>query len=90
MSADSSRRRNYVDDIRALVGHGPLILVGSTAIITNETGQILLQQRRRPYGVWGLPGGLMELGESVEETARCEVYEETGLRVGNLNLIGVF
>lgn len=80
----------YVEELRAIVGHRPLILVGSTVIMTNETGQILLQQRRRPHGVWGLPGGLMELGESVEDTARREVYEETCLRVGNLNLIGVF
>lgn len=80
----------YIEEIRALVGHRPLILVGSTVIVTNETGQILLQQRRHPHGVWGLPGGLMELGESVEETARREVLEETGLHVGSLNLIGVF
>lgn len=80
----------YVEDIRTIVGHRPLILVGSTVIITNLSGDILLQKRRSPYGVWGLPGGLMELGESVEDTARREVFEETGLRVGRLELIGVF
>ena len=38
----------------------------------------------------GLPGGLMELGESPEETACREVYEETGIEVKNLQLINVF
>ncbi len=51
-------------------------------------GEILLQSRHD--GTWGLPGGLMELGESYEETARREVYEETGLTLGALTLIDVF
>ena len=38
----------------------------------------------------GLPGGLMELSESPEETAYREVYEETGIKVKNLRLINVF
>lgn len=40
--------------------------------------------------MWGIPGGLMELGESAEETAKREVFEETGLTVGKLKLIDVF
>lgn len=80
----------YVEELRAIVGHRPLILVGSVVVITDHKGKILLQERRHPHGVWGLPGGLMELGESIEDTARREVYEETGLHIQNLNLIGVF
>jgi 8-oxo-dGTP pyrophosphatase MutT (NUDIX family) len=37
-------------------------------IIKNKSGEILLQQRKHPHDFWGLPGGLMELGESTEET----------------------
>lgn len=80
----------YIEELRAIVEHRPLILVGSVVIITDSAGRMLLQQRRYPYGVWGLPGGLMELGESVEDTTRREVHEETGLRIGKLALIGVF
>ena len=81
---------NYVEQIRALVGSQPLILVGSVAIISDVNGAILLQHRKFPYGKWGLPGGLMELGESTEDTARREVLEETGLVIGKLNLVGVY
>ncbi|KRF43765.1 NUDIX hydrolase [Paenibacillus sp. Soil787] len=81
----------YVEDLRKIVGHIPLILVGSVVIITNDENKILLQKRmHHPVGRYGLPGGLMELGESTIETAQREVYEETGLAVRNLNLIDVF
>jgi len=81
----------YVEDLRKIVGHIPLILVGAVVIITNDNNQILLQKRmHHPVGRYGLPGGLMELGESTLETAQREVYEETGLTVGILKLIDVF
>ena len=80
----------YIEDIRKLVGHRPLILVGAVAVILDETGKVLLQQRKHPKGSWGLPGGLMELAESTEDVARREVYEETGLIVEDLKLINVY
>jgi 8-oxo-dGTP pyrophosphatase MutT (NUDIX family) len=48
----------------------------------------LLQHRKD--GNWGLPGGLMERGESLEETAIREVYEETGLTLKCLTLLELF
>jgi 8-oxo-dGTP pyrophosphatase MutT (NUDIX family) len=80
----------YVEDLRAIIGHRPVILVGANVIILDKLGRILLQQRKEPYGAWGLPGGLMELGESAEETARREVFEETSLSLGKLELLDVF
>jgi len=77
----------YVEDLRAVVGHRPLILVGVKVLIYDTEGRILLH--RHPSGEWAIPGGLMELGESAEETGRREVEEETGLRVGELRLLGV-
>lgn len=79
----------YIEELRKLVGNRPLILVGAVCIMVDDKNRIFLQQRRFPEGKWGLPGGLMELGESTEDTARREVYEETGLKVGKLNLVGV-
>ncbi|MGG0187030.1 DNA mismatch repair protein MutT [Bacillus sp. AFS018417] len=80
----------YVEELRKIVGHRPLILVGSVVLVLNEDGEVLLQQRQEPHGKWGLLGGLMELRESPEETACREVYEEAGIHVKNLQLINVF
>ena len=80
----------YIEDLRQIVGHRPLIFVGSVTIVIDEMGRLLLQQRTFPNGVWGIPGGLMELGESTEDVARRELFEETGLKVDKLNLINVY
>lgn len=50
--------------------------------------KLLLQKRRD--GVWGVPGGFMELAESTEEAGRREVLEETGIEIGKLKLLDVF
>ncbi len=77
----------YYKELRKYVGHRPLILPGSVVIIVNENGEILLQERKE--GGWGLPGGLMNLGESFVDTAKREVLEETGLHIDNLLLLDV-
>lgn len=78
----------YYKSIRKFVGNKPLLLPGSAVIIVNEQKEILLQQRLN--GSWGLPGGLMDLGESYEEVACREVLEETGLILHDVKLLGVF
>jgi len=80
----------YVEDIRALVGQKPLILVGAVALVIDEDDRVLLQQRKHPLGRWAFPGGLMELGESTEETVRREVKEETSITLEALWLLGVY
>ena len=57
-------------------------IVGVGAIIIRE-GEILLEKRKNEpgKGKWSVPGGLVELGESVEQTVMREVKEETGLEV---------
>ncbi|AZS14913.1 NUDIX hydrolase [Paenibacillus lutimineralis] len=78
----------YVEDLRKQVGNQPLILVRPSAAIINEFGQILLVKYHDDS--WGIPGGLMELGESTEECIRRETKEEIGLDLGKLQLFDVF
>jgi ADP-ribose pyrophosphatase YjhB (NUDIX family) len=59
------------------------------AIITNDDGHVLLQ-RRSDNGLWGLPGGGVEIGESVSTAIVREVREETGLTVQIARLVGVY
>lgn len=78
----------YIQEIRQMVGHYPIIAIGATIIVYNEKNEILLN-RRTDTGTWGIPGGAMEPGEVAEKTARRELYEETGLEVEDLKLIDV-
>ena len=59
------------------------------AIIINADGHVLLQ-RRSDNGLWGLPGGGVEIGESVSTAIVREVQEETGLTVEIERLVGVY
>ena len=59
------------------------------AIIRDGDGGILLQ-RRSDNGLWGLPGGSVEIGESVSAAIVREVKEETGLVVEVERLVGVY
>ncbi|ULO05368.1 NUDIX hydrolase [Paenibacillus sp. 19GGS1-52] len=79
----------YVKEMRQMIGTKPLLLCGASVIITNKLGQVLMLLRS-DNDCWCLPGGAMDLGELLEETARREVYEETGLQVKELELFGVF
>ena len=62
---------------------------GVAAILYSTDGQILLQ-RRSDNGLWGLPGGSVEIGESVRDAIVREVREETGLIAEAIRLIGVY
>lgn len=81
--------KDYIRYIREKVGHDLIILNFAGGIIYNERNEILLQ-KRGDRNEWGLPGGAMELGESIEETAKREILEETGLIVKVEHLIGVY
>ena len=78
----------YIKELRKRAGDLPLVLVRPTAIIENNSGFILLV--RYLDNTWGLPGGLMELGESTEETIMRELKEELNLEVSTLELYKVF
>ncbi|MBV9794872.1 MAG: NUDIX hydrolase [Actinobacteria bacterium] len=63
--------------------------VSVSGVITDEDGRALLIQRRDNHH-WELPGGVLELGESIEDGLRREVREETGLVVEPGSLSGVY
>lgn len=79
----------YIMDLRKIVGHRPLLQVGASVIVINKAGQMLMQQRT-DCGCWGYAGGSVELGESVEQAAKRELLEETGLIASKLELLGVY
>jgi ADP-ribose pyrophosphatase YjhB (NUDIX family) len=65
------------------------VRVGTGVIITDNSGGILLE-KRSDCSTWGLPGGRIEPGESVVESAIREAKEETGLNVEITRLLGVY
>ena len=81
---------NYVKYLREYIGHKPVILNGTSVIVLDKENRVLLQKRTYPQKNWGLPGGIMDMGETIEETGIREVFEETGLRVSNLKLVNVY
>lgn len=80
---------DYIQTMRQMIGHETLLTVGCGAIIEDVDGRILLQ-KRSDYGVWGIPGGLLEIGESFDATVKREVKEETGLELKDLELFGIY
>ena len=79
----------YIMDLRKIVGHRPLLQVGASVIVEDRDGRILLQQRSDNL-CWGYAGGSVELDEVVEDAAKRELFEETGLIAKDLTLFGVF
>jgi 8-oxo-dGTP pyrophosphatase MutT (NUDIX family) len=80
---------DYIGDLRRLIGTRPLIMCGANVIILDSIGRILLHHRV-DNDTWGLPGGVMELGESLEETAIREANEEVGLVCKNLKIFNIY
>ena len=65
-------------------------VIGVGAVVLGPGGVLLVRRGKPPReGQWSLPGGAQKLGESVFETARREILEETGLTIDVLGLVDV-
>ncbi|GLF94300.1 NUDIX domain-containing protein [Streptomyces yaizuensis] len=80
-------RTEYYDDPGAPEPNS--LVVAASAVVTDEQGHILLQ-RRRDNDLWALPGGGMDMTDSLPGTAVREVREETGLDVEITGLVGTY
>jgi 8-oxo-dGTP diphosphatase len=67
-------------------------LLSVDCVVFDARGWVLLVRRRHPpfKGWHALPGGFVDIGETVEAACRRELFEETGVRAGRLRLIGVY
>lgn len=79
---------SYCEDIRELIGNAPLIIVRPSVAIINKKGEILLN--RYSGATWGIPGGILQLNESVEDCIKRNVYEDIGIQINDLKLFGVY
>lgn len=80
---------NYIQEIRALVGHKPIILNTAAGILVNDQQQVLLNLRTDTHN-WSLPGGYLEYGETYAEACVREYKEDSDLDVRIMARIGIF
>ncbi|GAA0321297.1 NUDIX domain-containing protein [Streptomyces polychromogenes] len=80
-------RRDYEDDPTAPPANS--LVPAASAVVVGEDGRVLLQ-RRTDNGMWALPGGRMDLGESIGDCAIRETYEETSITVEITGIVGTY
>lgn len=80
-------KRDYLDDPNAPSPNSLVVAVG--AVVRRSDGAILLI-KRGDNGLWALPGGAQDLGESTTEAVVREVREETGIQVRVTGLVGIY
>ncbi len=80
--------KDYVKNIRQKIGAQKFIHPAARIIVENKNGEYL-RILRKDNGQIGLPAGAFAEGETIESCIRREVLEETGLRIGRLEMIGL-
>lgn len=80
-------RIDYLNDPSAPAANS--LVPAASAVVVDDAGCVLLQ-RRADNGMWALPGGAMNLGESVAGCAVRETKEETGLDVEVVGIVGIY
>jgi ADP-ribose pyrophosphatase YjhB (NUDIX family) len=87
MRADVGRRIDFYDDPKA--PNATTVVPSANVVVVNDDGEILLI-RRSDNDNWALPGGAMDLGESLPQAAKRETAEETGVDVEITGLVGIY
>jgi 8-oxo-dGTP pyrophosphatase MutT (NUDIX family) len=80
---------DYLRGVRAKVGHDFLMATAATGLVFDDAGHVLLA-RHSNAGLWLAPGGAIDPDESPADAVVREVWEETGLHVEPVALLGVF
>jgi 8-oxo-dGTP pyrophosphatase MutT (NUDIX family) len=80
-------RRDYEDDPNAPKANS--LVPAASVVVVDDTGRVLLQ-RRTDNGMWALPGGKMDLGESLAGCGIRETREETGLDIEITGIVGTY
>lgn len=75
-----SYEESYLSQVQKLIDKQELIITAARAVIRDQEGRILFI-RRRDNGLWAMPAGGQELGESILDCLKREVKEESGLDV---------
>ena len=83
----TTARREFYDDPDAPAPNS--LVVATSAVVTDSQGRILMQ-RRADSGNWALPGGAMEMSESLADSVIREVREETGYDIEVTGLVGTY
>lgn len=82
-----ARRIDYYDDPNAPAANS--LVPSVNVVVANDSGEILLI-RRSDNNNWALPGGAMDIGESLVDAAVRETLEETGIRTEVTGLVGIY
>lgn len=87
--AEERLRADRVDHAGASAPPANSMIPGASAAVTDDTGRLLMI-RRRDSGNWTMPGGAMEIDDSLASCVRREVLEETAIAVEVMSIIGTY
>ncbi|MDY0815735.1 NUDIX domain-containing protein [Kitasatospora purpeofusca] len=80
-------RRDYEDDPNAPEANS--LVPAASVVVVDDAGRVLLQ-RRTDNGMWALPGGRMDIGESIADCGVRETREETGIEIAITGIVGTY